>query len=95
MNKRCGNCAYAEKNNGRPVWCKFHGESINENNICNDYLDYLDSPVMSSLLKSVHGKKEEKEADKRIPLKYRIKDSIAWAVILFFIAAGVLAFLYC
>lgn len=95
MNEGCSNCAYAEKTNGKPVWCKFHKEKVTENNTCDDFLSFLDTPVMSNLLDSVAKNKQATSKKEGIPVGNRIKDFFAWVYIIFFITLGVLAFLYC
>ena len=85
-------CAYSKKENGKAVWCKFHLEAVNDNKVCDDFLDYLDSPVMSTLLKSET--KKNNVTPPKLPISNRIKDICAWFLIIFFILAAVLVFLY-
>lgn len=95
MAKGCGICAYAQKENGKAVWCKFHREKVTENNTCDDFLDTLDSPVMSTLLESVTSKGKTSHQKSGLPVGNRIKDILAWILIVLFILSGILAFLYC
>mgnify|MGYP007090140565 CR=1 FL=1 len=95
MDNVCGNCAYAQKEDGEVVWCKFHKEKITENSSCDDFLDFLDTPVMSSLLSEVVKKDTTGISKKGSSVKNHIKDFFAWVLILCFIVAGIVAFLYC
>ena len=94
MDKGCGNCAYARKEGGKPTWCKFHKEKITENNTCDDFLDFLDTPAMATLLDSVAKEGQKPSKTEKTPVKNRVKDIFAWVWIIFFILAGALAFLY-
>ena len=95
MENGCWNCAYAQKKDGKPVWCNFHEVEVDDNKTCDDFLDYLDSPVMSALLADYKNKKSGGTSADVLPVSNRIKDIFGWICIVFFIILGIFAFLYC
>ena len=104
MGKNCGYCAYAAKKNGKATWCKFHGETVTDNNVCDDFLHFMDNPLISERLDQItkpaatsqqSGKHKDRVTGKtKISMKVKIKDFFAWFLILLFIFAGIMVFLY-
>lgn len=90
MEQGCEYCAYAEKKDGTPVWCKFHDEAVTEENTCENFLSFLDTPVMSTLLTD----KFNKSQSKKISLGTYVKDIIAYIFITWFIVMGICVFLF-
>lgn len=91
--ENCGSCAYSEKKGGVPVWCRFHGEKVTDNNVCDDYLHFMDAPNISSRLATAKNPRGGKNA--ALPIGVRIKDFFCWLIAVLFIVLGALAFLYC
>lgn len=87
MSDGCWNCAYSVRENGQPVYCRFHCEEVTQENVCDDYLNFLDAPAAAQLFSS--------RPLPKLPFRNRVKDALAWVIIAVFTAAGVLAFLYC
>lgn len=98
--EHCGICAYSIKENGKATWCTFHDEAVTEQNVCDDFLDYLDSPLVSENLDMLKKSSAEKQSGsiqsrrRKIRNRARVKDFFAWIVTVFFIALGIFVFLY-
>lgn len=89
----CVDCAYAVKENGKPVWCKFHMQEVGETNYCDNFLDVMDSPrtqtMIDRLAEISTGKKRSS-----LPTENKIKNIIAWILIALIIGFAIYVFLF-
>ena len=89
MSGTCSKCEYAEMENGKVTWCRFHRQKINPNNYCDHFLDLWDSPYFNGLLeKKYKGKKASLSGS------YIVRDVLAWILIAIIILASIAVFLY-
>lgn len=94
MEKECQHCAYSEVREGKTHWCKFHERNVSAQNSCKDFLDSLDSPLISELINDVKNESEGKSINKKVPFGVYVRDFFSWIAILIFILLGILIFLY-
>lgn len=48
----CRDCAYHDKQD-KVMWCRFHDEQVQENNYCDYYLNYFDSPEQKAAIEAI------------------------------------------